>query len=46
MKIMTSYDEHTVEANFPSHIYGADLCDIEGKIHIICVYNFSFFLWE
>ena len=32
-----SYDEHTVEAHFPSHIYGADLCDIEGKIHVVCV---------
>ena len=26
-----SYDKHTVEDYFPSHIYGADLCDIEGK---------------
>ena len=41
-----SYNEHTVEAYFPSHICGADLCDIEGKIHIVCVDYFSFFIWE
>ena len=41
-----SYDEHSVEAHFPSHIYGADLCDIEGKVHIVCVDYFSFFTWE
>ena len=41
-----SYDGHTVEAHFPSHIYGADLCDIEGKIHVVCVDYFSFFTWE
>ena len=41
-----SYNEHSVEAHFPSHIYGADLCDIEGKIHIVCVDYFSFFIWE
>ena len=31
-----SYDEHTVEAHFPSHMYGTDLCYIEGKIHPMC----------
>ena len=41
-----SYDEHFVEAHFPSHKYGADLCDIEGKIHVVCVDYFSFFIWE
>ena len=41
-----SYDEHTVEAHFPSPIDGADLCDIEGKIHVVCVDYFSFFIWE
>ena len=41
-----SYDEHSVEAHFPSHMYGADLCDIEGKIHVVCVDYFSFFIWE
>ena len=30
-----SYDEHNVEAHFPSHIYGADLCDIDGKVHVV-----------
>ena len=35
-----------MEAHFPSHIYGADLCDIEGKIHIVRVDYFSFLIWE
>ena len=42
----SSFDEQTVEAHFPSHIYGADLCDIEGKIHMVCVDYFSFFIGE
>ena len=29
-----SYDEHSVEAHFPSHMYGADLFDLGGKVHI------------
>ena len=41
-----SYDEHSMEAHFPSNIYGADLCDIDGKVHIVCVDYFTFFLWE
>ena len=41
-----SYDEHSVEAHFPSHTYGADLCDIDGKVHVVCVDYFSFFIWE
>ena len=40
-----SYDEHSVEAHFTSHVYGVDLCDIEGKVHV-CVDCFSFFIWE
>ena len=41
-----SYDKHPVEAHFPSHIYGADLYDIDGKVHVVCVDYFSFFIWE
>ena len=40
-----SYDKHSVEAHFPSHISGADLCDIDGKVHVVCVDCFSFFIW-
>ena len=39
-----SYDGHSIEAHFPSHIYGADLCDTDGKV--VCVDYFSFFIWE
>ena len=38
-----SYDEHAVEAHFPSHIYRAYLCNIDGKVHFVCVDYFSFF---
>ena len=27
-------------------IYGADLCDFEGKIHVVCVDYFHFFIWD
>ena len=39
-----SYDEHYVEGHFPSHIHGAALCDIDGKVHVVCVDYFSFFI--
>ena len=41
-----SYDEHSVEAHFPRPSCGADLCDIDGKVHVVCVEYFSFFIWE
>ena len=43
---LPSYDEHSVKAHCPSHIYGADLYDIDGKVHVVCVDYFSFFIWE
>ena len=32
-----SYNEHSVKAHFLSHIFGADLCDIDGKVHLVCL---------
>ena len=43
---LPSYNKHSVEVHFPSHIYGADLCDIDGEVHVVCVDCFSFFIWE
>ena len=41
------YDEHCGSPlSEPYTLYGADLCDIEGKVHIVCVDYFSFFTWE
>ena len=43
---LPSYDKHSVKAHFPSHIYGADLYDIDGKVHGVYVDYFLFFIWE
>ena len=39
-----SYNKHSVEVHYPSHVYGADLCNIDGKVHVVCVdySHFSF----
>ena len=40
-----SYDEHSVEAYYPSHIFGSDIGNIEGKPHVVVDY-YSFFINE
>ena len=30
-----SYDEHSVEACYPAHIYGSDIASIDGKPHVV-----------
>ena len=41
-----TFDEHSVEACYPSHIFGSDIANIEGKPHIIIVDYYSFFIYE
>ena len=35
-----------VEACYPTHIFGSDIADIDGKPHVIIVDYCSFFLYE
>ena len=39
-----SFNEHAVEAHFPSHIHGADLCDIDRKctLYVLTISHFSY----
>ena len=41
-----SYDKHSLEAHFPSHIHGADLCGIDDNVHFVCIDYFSISIWE
>ena len=41
-----SHDEHSVEACYPSHIYGSDIANIDGKPHVVIVDYYSFFIYE
>ena len=41
-----SYDEHSVEACYPSHIFGSVIGNIEGKPHVVVVDYYSFFICE
>ena len=41
-----SYDKHSVEACYLSHIYGSDIANIDGKPHVIVVDYYSFFIYE
>ena len=41
-----SYDEHSAQACYPSHIYGTDIGNIDGKLHIVIVGYYSFFIYE
>ena len=40
-----SYDEHSVEACYPSHIFGSDIGNIKGKQHVVVGY-YSFFMYK
>ena len=41
-----TFDEHSVEACYPTHIFGSDISNIEAKPHIVVVDYYSFFLHE
>ena len=41
-----SYDEHGVEACYPSHIFGSDIGNVDGKPHIVVVDYYSFFIYK
>ena len=41
-----SYDEYSVEACYPLHIYGTDIGNIDGKPHVIVVDYNSFFIYK
>ena len=39
-----TFDEHSVEACYPSHTFGSDITNIDGKPHVIIVDYYSFFI--
>ena len=41
-----TFDEHSVEACYPTHIFGSDIGNIDGKPHVVVVDYYSFFLYE
>ena len=41
-----SYDKHSVEACYPSHIFGSDIASVDGKPHVVVVDYYSFFIYE
>ena len=41
-----TFDQHSVEVCYPTHIFGSDIANIDGKPHIIVVDYYSFFLYE
>ena len=43
---LPTFDEHSVEACYPSHIFGSDISNIDGKPHVIIVDYNSFFMYE
>ena len=41
-----AYDEHSVEACYPSHIFGSDIGNIDGKPNVVIVDYYSFFIYK
>ena len=40
-----SYNEQSVEACYPSHTFGSDIANVDGKPHVVVDY-YSFFIYE
>ena len=41
-----SYNEHSVEACYPAHIYGSDIASTDRKPHVVVVDYYSFYVYE
>ena len=41
-----SYDEHSVEAGYPNHIFGSDIGNVNGKLHVAVVDYYLFFIYK
>ena len=41
-----TFDEHSVEACYPTYVFGSDIANIEGKSRVVVVDYYSFFLYE
>ena len=41
-----TFDKHSVEACYPTHIFGSDIANVDGKPHVIIVDYYSFFIYE
>ena len=41
-----TFDEHSVEACYPTHMSGSNIANIKGKYHKVVVDYYSFFLYE
>ena len=41
-----SCDEHSVEACYPSHIFGSDIGNVDRKPHVAVVDYYSFFIYK
>ena len=43
---LPSYDKHSAEACYPSHIFGSDIANVDGKPHVVVLDYYSFFIYE
>ena len=43
---LPTFDEHSVEACYPTDVFGSDIGNIDGKPHVVVVDYYSFFLYE
>ena len=41
-----TFDEHSVEVCYLTHVFGLDIGNIDGKPHVVMVDYYSFFLYE